>query len=645
MQSFFQYRRSGRLVQEQLDRKEKLAAKPEPHANDPVSDTPSHLDPEKAERPLEGQAQNTAKLSEQASRDPEKQNGELGDLEKVDQQLSYAREQRKDSVESIESPQGSPETASFGKEVQKEAPHELGVSVSRVSTRSQRTLRTKLGRTLTDINVRDRTTKEGGEDGGRQVFVVGFEGDKDPTNPHNWPFWQRLRATGMVACIGAIVGVASAIDASILTHAAKDFHVSEVAESLATGIFLTGFGVGALFAGPISETLGRNPVYIATLSLYMVFVMASGLAPNFGAQITFRFLAGVFASTPLTCAGGSIADMWDSFERIITFPVFANAAFMGPIFGPIIGGWVALGATEGKLSWRWTEWLTLILSGLVLGLVVFFQPETYTPIILKWKAAHLRRLTGDDRYCADIEIRQESLFTRIRVALYRPFIMTAQEPIIILIALYLSVVYIILFTFLDGYDYIFAGIHGTNEGITGICFLGIALGLCVSSAFVPLVYKWAKMDLKKIREQGGDKLPPEFRLWYAMLGGSAAIPISLFWMGWTSDSSISIWSPLIASVFFGYGILAVFISSYQYIIDSYEIFAASALASVTLFRYAAAGGMVVVGIPFYKNVGVHYTLTILGCISTALVPVPYVFFRYGKKIRSYSRYAIAGKQN
>lgn len=43
--------------------------------------------------------------------------------------------------------------------------------------------------------------------------------------------------------------------------------------------------------------------------------------------------------------------------------------------------------------------------------------------------------------------------------------------------------------------------------------------------------------------------------------------------------------------------------SYQYIIDVYESYAASALASITLIRYVAAGGMTVVGIPFYKNLG------------------------------------------
>lgn len=92
---------------------------------------------------------------------------------------------------------------------------------------------------------------------------------------------------------------------------------------------------------------------------------------------------------------------------------------------------------------------------------------------------------------------------------------------------------------------------------------------------------------------------------------------------------------------FGYGILCVFISSYQYIIDSYESYSASALAFVTLVRYVVAGGMTVVGIPFYRNMGVHWTLTILGGISALLVPVPYLFYIYGHKIRKHSKYAVS----
>ena len=400
----------------------------------------------------------------------------------------------------------------------------------------------------------------------------------------------------VIASIGWVVGFASSIDSAALVQATADFGVSEVTESLATGLFLIGFGCGALFAGPVSETIGRNPVYIATLSIYMIFVMASGLAPNIGAQLAFRFLAGFFGSTPLTCAGGSISDLWSPLERVYAFPVFANAAFMGPICGPVVGGFIG---GSSLVSWRWCEWVTLIISGLILSFVVFLQPETYAPVLLKWKAAHLREITGDDRYRAEVEIRAETFLRRLRRALYRPFLLTATEPIIILVALYLTVIYIILFTFLDGYAFIFTDTYGFSEGITGLSFVGIAIGLCGASILVPFIYRWAKRDLEKIKAEGGTRLPPEFRLWFGMYG-APAVPISMFWMGWTAYPSISYWSPLASSVLFGYGILCIFISCYQYIIDSYESFSASALASVTLIRYVAAGGMVEVAIPMYS---------------------------------------------
>ena len=205
----------------------------------------------------------------------------------------------------------------------------------------------------------------------------------------------------------------------------------------------------------------------------MIFIMASGLAPNIGAQLAFRFLAGFFGSTPLTCAGGSLSDLWNPLERVYAFPIFANAAFTGPLVGPVMGGFIA---QSSLISWRWTEWITLIMSGLVLGLVTLFLPETYPGILLKWKAEHLRNETGDDRYRAEMEIRSETFFLRLRHALYRPFLLTFREPIVMLVALYLTVVYIILFTFFDGYTYIFQDIHHTSQGVTGLCFIGIVCG-------------------------------------------------------------------------------------------------------------------------------------------------------------------------
>lgn len=97
------------------------------------------------------------------------------------------------------------------------------------------------------------------------VFIVGYESHDDSMNPHNWSKSSRIFATILIALIAFMVGWASSIDSAALKQAAEEFGVSEVAESLATGLYLVGFGVGAFFAGPFSETVGRNPVYIVTM--------------------------------------------------------------------------------------------------------------------------------------------------------------------------------------------------------------------------------------------------------------------------------------------------------------------------------------------------------------------------------------------
>ena len=117
------------------------------------------------------------------------------------------------------------------------------------------------------------------------------------------------------------------------------------------------------------------------------------------------------------------------------------------------------------------------------------------------------------------------------------------------------------------------------------------------------------------------------------------LPLSLFWLGWTNYQTISIWSGLFACGIFGIVLISIYISSYEYIIDSYGKHAASALASITMVRYLVAGGMVMASRPMYEGIGVHWTMTILGCISLLLAPMPLLFKNYGAHLRERSRYA------
>lgn len=130
-------------------------------------------------------------------------------------------------------------------------------------------------------------------------------------------------------------------------------------------MFLIGQGVGSLIAGPFSEVFDRNVVYAGSMAIFMIWIMAcklparnfahqnsqdnvmlkhfpcsGGLAPNFGAHIVFRFLAGCAASTPLVCSGGSVSDMFDSVEKTWGLPVYASFAFNGPMIGAVMGAYI-----------------------------------------------------------------------------------------------------------------------------------------------------------------------------------------------------------------------------------------------------------------------------------------------------------------
>jgi hypothetical protein len=103
-------------------------------------------------------------------------------------------------------------------------------------TRTRLSERIVLGRALTGILARSRTAPEGGD---ARLFVVGWEGKDDPMNPKNRSTLQRVVATLIVSAIAFVVTAASAIDVAILPQASAEFGVSDVVESIATGMFFS----------------------------------------------------------------------------------------------------------------------------------------------------------------------------------------------------------------------------------------------------------------------------------------------------------------------------------------------------------------------------------------------------------------------
>jgi DHA1 family multidrug resistance protein-like MFS transporter len=261
------------------------------------------------------------------------------------------------------------------------------------------------------------------------------------------------------------------------------------------------------------------------------------------------------------------------------------------MIAPIASGCII---SNPNLNWRWTEWITLIISAFAFVIAFFLLPETYVPILLNWKAEHLRRVTGNKNYVAK-HAETASFFRRMKQVLPMPIKFFSSEPVILVSGGYLILLYVLLFTFLPGFDYIFKDTYNLSTGLTGSCFGAIAAGSTVFTILTPISYCFAR---RKTDHKRGAPIVPEFRLWPAIFT-APLLPICLFWLGWTNFSSISIWSGLGACFLFGTILTAMYVSIYEYIIDSYAEHAAVALTSITMVRYLISGGMVLAARPMY----------------------------------------------
>lgn len=107
-----------------------------------------------------------------------------------------------------------------------------------------------------------------------------------------------------------------------------------------------------------------------------------------------------------------------------------------------------------------------------------------------------------------------------------------MEPIILIFSFYLVLLYFVLFTFLNGYPFIFSEPYRESTSLTFIIFVAMVPGVFIAAIMVPLMYSLTKKAAVKATAEG-KSLQPEVSLYWAMAGASIFMPISLFWMART----------------------------------------------------------------------------------------------------------------
>ncbi|KAH8800235.1 major facilitator superfamily domain-containing protein [Xylogone sp. PMI_703] len=465
----------------------------------------------------------------------------------------------------------------------------------------------------------------------QDAYVVEFDGPNDPIHPLNWSFWTKVAVTAIGILQVFSATFASAILASAQQRIAEYFHIGVEVAAFCTTLYLLGFVTGPMIFGPLSEVSGRKLPMVISAFGFAVFGAATAVAKDVQTLMICRFFQGVFGSGPIVVLAAICADIWKPEQRTYALTLFAVCAFVPAMLAPIVGSFTV----TSYLGWRWCCYWTTILGFTSFTLTTLFLKESFYPVVLVKKAQYLRRATQNWAIHAKFEEIEIDLRALLEKNLLRPVRMLIQEPILAMCGLYVSFVYGLMYMTLAAYPFIFQKTRGYGAGVGSLPFLGLVIGMSASGAAV--VYN-TKFWVRKYHANNNKGIP-EWRMPLAIVG-AISFAAGIFWLGWSGNYGSVHWIvPTIAGVFVGFGILTIFTQLILYIIDGYLMFAASAAAGNMMARSLFAAVCPLFDRQMFQNIGIQWGCTLLGCLALIMIPFPFVFIRYGPKLRERSVWA------
>ncbi|KAK1966144.1 major facilitator superfamily transporter [Colletotrichum sublineola] len=460
-----------------------------------------------------------------------------------------------------------------------------------------------------------------------KAFRVDFwEGD--PDDPQNWSTAYRILVVGMFALTTLATGIYSTAYSSGIPQMSADLDITNPSlPLLGISLYLVGLALGALIMAPLSETFGRRPMYIGGLSVFLALIPVAALATDFTMVIVARFLGAVAGSVMLSNVGGSIMDITHPKYLPLAMSVYSFGPLNGPVLGPLIGGFLV-----EAWGWRSLNWMSLI-STAVGALFIMTVPETYRPTLLRKKAAMKRKEENDHRYWSDFD-NTVPIFRRIRTAVSRPFILSFTEPVLMFWNMYISVIYGIVQLAYVAFPIVYQTERGWSTSIAGLAFIGVFVGIALVLATEPLLRKLVNRQPKN-PETG--QIEPEATVLLICIG-AVLEPIGQLSFALTSlPVEIPFYWSVLSGVPFGYGFGLVFIYGTSYISKVFGMYATSASAGNLVFRSILGAVLVLVGKSMYAALTPRIAGITVGVAEVVLMPVPFIFFKWGKKIRQKSK--------
>lgn len=269
---------------------------------------------------------------------------------------------------------------------------------------------------------------------------------------------------------------------------------------------------------------------------------------------------------------------------------------------------------------------------MVLLLDLIFIQESYVPRLLVNKARKLRKTTGNWALHAEWEETDVSIKELAIKFGLRP-LQILVTPICLFVTIYVSFIYGVFYASLASFPIIFKETRGWNELVGSLPFLAVLVGIILGAALGVLNQKYYNNTYKA----NGYKPVPEARL-PSMMIASVVLAGGLFIIGWTSSPQIPWIATIIGVGMMGFGFYAIFTSALNYLIDTFQRWGASAIAANTFVRSVLAVIFPLIVPPLYHGLGNRWASSVFAIFAVLNIPIPFVFWFYGLRIRAMGKY-------
>jgi DHA2 family multidrug resistance protein len=178
----------------------------------------------------------------------------------------------------------------------------------------------------------------------------------------------------ITACVILAV-IMQALDTTIANVALPYIQGSVSASADQINWVLTSYIVAAAVMTPpsgyLANRFGRKRILLVAITGFVVASVLCGFAQSLPQIVGFRLLQGLFGAALVPLSQSILLDIYSVEERGSAMALFGVSVMVGPVLGPVIGGWL----TE-NVSWRWVFYINVPIGALAFFGVSMFVQET-----------------------------------------------------------------------------------------------------------------------------------------------------------------------------------------------------------------------------------------------------------------------------